>query len=338
LANQGPVLVVHDLCKLFTEHGHKCTVFYFDEKTELEFPCPVQRIGQREKVDLTQFDVVHSHGIRPDRYVCRHRQRSGRVRYISTVHNYAVPDLSMTYNRIVGVVGANVWMWFLRRHDVVVALSKHAMAYYRRWFPARKLTYAYNTRVLDMSQKLSAEELREVLDFKGGAKLIGMNGGLHFRKRADLMIGALGQLPECKLFLVGDGPSREGLERQAERLGVRDRVHFAGYRPAAYRYLEHYDMAALTSESEGFPLALLEAAAYGKPSVCSDLPILRECFTDEEVSFFELARPETLPAAVRRLMADEGGFGARIKTKFETAYSPEHFYKRYLDIYLSNVR
>ncbi len=338
LANSGPVNVVHDLCEVFSAHGHECKVFYFDNIVESDFPCPVQRIEERDKIDFTAFDVVHSHCIRPDRYVFRNRERSGKVRYVSTLHNYAVQDLSMTHNRVVGVVAAQVWMWFLRRHDVVVALSQHAMRYYRRWFSARKLTYAYNTRVLDMSRKLTDEELRELRDFKGDSFFIGVNGGLHGRKNIGLIIRAMRDFPGCKLFLVGDGPSRGSLERLAEKLDVRDRVYFTGYRPAAFRYLEHYDAVALPSKSEGFPLALLEAAAYGKPCVCSDLPILKECFDDDEVSFFELARPETLPAAVERLMADKDGFGSRIKDRFDASYSPEHFYRRYLDIYLKNVR
>ena len=77
------------------------------------------------------------------------------------------------------------------------------------------------------------------------------------------------------LFLiVGDGPAREGLEKQAERLGVRDRVIFTGMvKPSEvqeYYQLGDVFVSASTSETQG--LTYVEAAANGLPLLCrSDL-------------------------------------------------------------------
>jgi len=72
-----------------------------------------------------------------------------------------------------------------------------------------------------------------------------------------------GQFPEARLLLVGDGPERPRLEQEADTLGIRDRVCFAGYQPHPERFLQAMDVFALTSRSEGLPVSLLEAWAAG---------------------------------------------------------------------------
>lgn len=96
---------------------------------------------------------------------------------------------------------------------------------------------------------------------------------LHPRKRVDLVIRALARLPgalsEATLEVVGDGPERGALEALAARLGVRDRVRFAGFvaereLPAHYRRAECYVHAA---REESFGLSVIEAAYCGLPVV-----------------------------------------------------------------------
>ena len=40
LANKGPVLVVRDLVREMKNRGHRCSVFYFDDKIEVAIDCP----------------------------------------------------------------------------------------------------------------------------------------------------------------------------------------------------------------------------------------------------------------------------------------------------------
>ena len=112
---------------------------------------------------------------------------------------------------------------------------------------------------------------------------------------------------------------------------IKDRIHFSGSHPKAYRYLPYYDIFALPSRSEGFPLALLEAAAYGTNIVCSALPILKECFTNEEVTFCRIGDSESLASALQ--IASKNNKGKAAKKKFDYCYSPLCFYKRHLEIY-----
>lgn len=63
---------------------------------------------------------------------------------------------------------------------------------------------------------------------------------------------------------MGDGKERQPLQELAQTLGVADRVLFVGRKPAGFRFLQLADIFVMPSYSEGFPLAMLEAASMQK--------------------------------------------------------------------------
>ena len=333
LANKGPEIVVKELVASFVRNGHQCIVFYFDDKIELTFDCPVKRISNQEVIDFSKYDIVHSHGIRPDRYIYKNKPKGKtKTLFASTLHNNLFIDLRYEYSRIVAGIFGRLWIKWLRRHDILITLSKDARNYYAKWFPTEQLAYAYNTRSPDFTQKLTAEEIQIINTFKGSSILIGVNSLLNRRKGIDLLIKALPFLNGYKLLIVGAGKSRNSLEKLARKLKVETQCLFVGYKPDACRYLAHYDLYAMPSRSEGFPLALLEAAAYVVPTVASNLPVMKEAFSSAEVSFFDLANPKSIIEAI--ITATENKTMAqKMNKKFIAAYSSESQYKQYLDIY-----
>ncbi len=76
--------------------------------------------------------------------------------------------------------------------------------------------------------------------------------------------------PDARLAIVGDGPEREALEREAAMLGLGSAVTFAGETdPAPYLY--GAKLYLLSSRAEGFSRALLEGLAAGLPVVSTDV-------------------------------------------------------------------
>ena len=75
--------------------------------------------------------------------------------------------------------------------------------------------------------------------------------------------------PEARFLVVGDGPLREELLGLAERVGIRERVWFLGYRADARALVGLMDVLAVPSLTEGSPLIVLEAMAAGVPVVAS---------------------------------------------------------------------
>lgn len=102
-----------------------------------------------------------------------------------------------------------------------------------------------------------------------------MVGRLAVVKRQDRLLRAVAssilRLPDLWVLIVGDGPERNRLRDLAIALGISNRVCLAGYQPEPSRYLRAMDVFALTSQSEGLPISLLEAWAAGLPVVCTSV-------------------------------------------------------------------
>ena len=332
LSKFGPNLVVYDLVNLMMEHGHYVKVYYFDEdkKSLLSFPCETERIRFGQRIDFSQYDVVHSHCLRPDAYVFFHKPKHCRAYFVTTLHNFVKQDLTTTYNSVIANLFTPIWMKMVSRHDKIVTLSQVAKDYYKQWFKEEQLTYVYNTRKVNANKDLSNEEKKELLQFKGKSFLIGVNAGYDNRKGADQLLRALPNLLDVKIFMVWRG-DRPDLKKLAKDLRVENQVFFAGYREDAYRYLNYYDAFAVPSRSEGFPLAMLEAVSMKCNMICSDIPIFKEFFTDEEVTFFHLEDISSLEKAIKDAMLVNKSGVAYLK--YQKKFSPDVIAQRYIDVY-----
>lgn len=94
-----------------------------------------------------------------------------------------------------------------------------------------------------------------------------MVGNLVELKGHAVAIEALAAVPEVQLLCAGSGPERTRLEAFAQRLGVADRVHFAGQVPQTDLpwWYSAADALVLCSSREGWPNVLLESMACGTP-------------------------------------------------------------------------
>ncbi|CAN5375877.1 glycosyltransferase family 4 protein [soil metagenome] len=103
-------------------------------------------------------------------------------------------------------------------------------------------------------------------------------GALIPRKGQALVIDALATLPGATLLLIGEGPDRDALATQAERLGLAHRVRILGPVPHADLpgWLGAADVMCLPSASEGLANAWVEALACGTPIVITDVGGARE--------------------------------------------------------------
>ena len=310
--------MVLDMVSIFSTHGHDCTLYYFEtHKPEMDYPCKCVKIGMGEKIDFSQYDVVHCHGIRPNTYILWHKPfKRTKTRFIATIHCYVFQDFRDLYGGIKGFFGSFLFLLAPIRFDKLVCLSKDAMKYYRPWFWFKKMTFAYNTRLMDMSKELDSEELKEVETFKGNHILIGMNCVLILRKGIDVMLKALEKLPEKYRLMVAGGyasPQFDALWKEMKgKLGKR--VLFLGMRKDAYRYLKYYDIYVLASRSEGFPLALVEASGYSKKIACTNLTQLQEVFDDKDVAFCNPGDIDSLVEAIQNISCrDDAGKKARRK-------------------------
>lgn len=92
-------------------------------------------------------------------------------------------------------------------------------------------------------------------------------------------------VPSARLYLVGDGPERQALEAIATADAIGDAVTFVGWSMEGPRWIAAADVVALSSDSEGTPLSLIEAAAAARPVVATDVGGVRAVVRDGETGF-----------------------------------------------------
>ena len=122
-------------------------------------------------------------------------------------------------------------------------------------------------------------------------------------KRLERLIDAVAlvapQFPSLRLAMVGDGEERATLEALADARGIRDVVGFAGWSSDTPSWYAAADMVTLTSDREGTPLALIEAAASGRPVVAGDVGGVADIVIDGETGF--VVAHDDVPAFADRL-------------------------------------
>lgn len=106
---------------------------------------------------------------------------------------------------------------------------------------------------------------------KASGKLIVAAGRLAPEKGYDIALRAFARVPdpEARLAIVGDGPLRGELEALAARLGIAERVTFAGYAPDITPWLDRARLLLLSSWHEGFGAVIVEALGRGRPVVAT---------------------------------------------------------------------
>jgi glycosyltransferase involved in cell wall biosynthesis len=123
-------------------------------------------------------------------------------------------------------------------------------------------------------------------------------------KGQDVLFEALAGPPWAgrawKLYLYGEGQMREGLQRLAARLGLADRVVFAGFRSVEEIWSANH-VLVMPSRFEGLPLAMVEAMLCARPVVATDVAGHAEIIEDGVTGFLaEAPTVGSISAALER--------------------------------------
>lgn len=107
---------------------------------------------------------------------------------------------------------------------------------------------------------------------RAGEVVIGALAGLRAVKDLPVLVRAAGGLPgRVRLVIIGEGPERAAIQQAATVMGIADRLVMPGFLDRPWRYVGHFDILALSSKSEQFPISVVEAMAAGVP--VASLPV-----------------------------------------------------------------
>lgn len=184
------------------------------------------------------------------------------------------------------------------------------------------------------------EDLRSRVGVARGERLLLCVGRLAKEKNVELLVAALARAndPSLKLVVAGDGPSREGLEKQATSAGVGAQTRFLGVvsrdrLPDLYASADAFVMPS-TTETQGIVQA--EALAAGAYVIAADAPQNRDVLGD--AGALVPATPEAFASAFRQVTPDRSPERTRTATEAAKRFSIDVQIDRMLGLYASLIR
>ena len=139
-----------------------------------------------------------------------------------------------------------------------------------------------------------------------GEIVVGTVAGLRAVKNIPRLVRAVAAAgPNVRLAIAGEGPERAAIMAEATRLNIADRVMMPGFLRDPARFIRLFDIFALSSDSEQYPISLVEAMASELPVVSTDVGDVRNIVSAENLPFIIKRDHEAgLADAIRTLAND----------------------------------
>ncbi|MBL8842218.1 MAG: N-acetyl-alpha-D-glucosaminyl L-malate synthase BshA [Planctomycetes bacterium] len=269
----------------------------------------IEVIGER-RLDLLHVHYAIPHSI--SAYLARQLMPGVRFGIVTTLHG---TDITLVGS---GNAYRDVTRFGIEQSDEVIAVSEWLKKETQRIFGATKEiqvvpNFVDVTRFRPKEGRTSpllcacadSPIVMHVSNFRPVKRL-----GDTVRAFADATAGT-----KAQLVLVGDGPERAGAEALVAELKLEERVQFLGIVDDVHDLLPFADVLVVSSESESFGLAALEAHACGVPVVGYDSGGMREVVEDNSTGFLvRFGDVPALAARLKTLLADatlRRDFGAR---------------------------
>ena len=197
------------------------------------------------------------------------------VRVLLSLIGKKVPVLAAEHSYPPKSTQSNFWKsmrkWIYRYASAVVALNGESAHWLKKHTSARNVVVIPNQIVWPMAR---VEPYVDAQSLAEGRKYFLGVGRLDRLKGFDRLIRSFStickELPEWDLVIIGQGSEHENLSALAASLGIENRVIFTGLVGNVVDWYERCHVFVLSSNLEGFPVALLEAMACGMPAVAVD--------------------------------------------------------------------
>jgi len=345
LPRAGMEVVVTNLTLRLVELGHRVAV------TCLETDGPLAETLRARSVDV---DVVPAPGVssnfraplleahlRSSRPDVVHSHSGVWLKAAHAARRVGVPRVVHTAH---GLLSPEPWfapklMWAAARYtDTIVAVSRPLSEYLRRHCGRARSRVCVIPNGVDT--KRFAPSPAPAQPPRGEFRL-GHVARLEPVKNQRLLIQAFSIVaaaePGAVLMIAGDGPLRGELQGQAARLGLGERVRFAGEVKDIPTWLRHLDAFVLSSDAEGTPMSILEALSSGVPVVSTAVGGIPDSLDQGRAGSLVPAGDATaLASALLTLMRDtnqRAKLASRGRAWVQAEYSEDSMVKRYEALY-----
>ncbi len=255
-----------------------------------------------ELVRIHHHDVMTVHEYPPfyNGIGARKLSRATGVPYVLEVHHIVGYPVAATFTEWIGRIMSWVYLsGAIRRSAACRAVSKGTAETLMQWgAPERKVRVVpsfYLDRSL-VSSLGSAPAARVDVVFCG--RLVANKG-------VSQLLHAMVKVPKATLLIIGDGPERQKLKSEADRLKIAHRVEFRGWIPTQQDVLQAIrsaKMLVMNSTSEGGPRVPLEAMACGVPVIVTKVGVMPDVITDGVNGLFTTGEADDVAEKINALL------------------------------------
>lgn len=185
------------------------------------------------------------------------------------------------------------------------------------------------------------DDKRAELGLEPDTPVLGAVGVLRAQKRFDILLQAVALLrhrhPGLRVLIAGPGPERPKLEAMIEELGLSEMVSLLGQRTDVAELLPVFDVAAVSSDFEGSPLAVMEFMGAGVPVVATAVGGIPDLIEHDTHGKLVAPRdPEGLADAIESLLLDPDArarLGAAGRERQQAEFDIDVMTSRIADLY-----
>lgn len=288
LKGNGAERVVITLASGFIEAGHRASIICFKRHIELPVPESISVHIFSEKgfrwIPRRLRGLLTAPWL--DRFIKKHAGTPDLV-----LSNLMPSDRILAYSKLPGV---HFIIHNTTQKEVAFNNSKqqqHELAERKRLYESKPSICVSRGVENDMRELLSQQTLPpistihnpiDVTEIEAAAcespddiipNAIICVGKFKEQKRQDRLIRAFAAI-NCQepLVFIGQGPLLRDAKDLAKQLGIKDRVHFMGFRKNPYPYIKAALLHVLCSDYEGLGVVLLESICLKTPTISSDCP------------------------------------------------------------------
>ena len=277
-------------------------------------------IAIRREIRLFRPDIVHTHTAKAG---VLGRLAAATCRVPLRVHTFHGHLLHGYFNRLISRVLVMVEKILAWRTTALVAVGERVRDDLVAAGIGRLDQYTVIPPGVAPAGPLYRESARFRLGLPIGVPVVLFVGRLTVIKRPDRLIEAmsyvLARRSDAVLAVAGEGGLLEETRRRAEPLG--SAVRFLGWQPDIADLYVAADCVVLTSDSEGMPVTLIEAAMAGVPGVTTDVGSAREVVVDGVTGLVVASDASAVADGLLRLfdveLRDRLGAAARARAEAE---------------------
>lgn len=296
------------------------------------------------KVSRENFELLHTNGYFADIIGIPIAKLLG-IPIVTTCHGYILTDRRLSfYNRID--------KFFLCYTGKVISVSTSIKTeLLKAKVPDNKITILQNAVNIPDSNESKLFECGKIRQEYGlGDKdvVLGYIGRLSVEKGLITLVKAVKlfrnkfQDLSIKVFIVGNGPERNALEREVIRNNLEPTFIFSGFQDDISIFLNLFDICVLPSLTEGTPMALLEAMAYGLPTIATTVGGVPSIINSGINGILvNPSNPEELADAIFRTIKDKTLrrlLGKKAVETIKQNFNLDNWAKRMEEIYLNVLK